>query len=148
MTHNSKLSMWSYIDFSLKMCLASMDKLAFSFLNSELISISVLVEEVLIECEETIGMRRQAADRGAQKFLKLIGKKSNKAEKVNIKSILSKILSDTRGEAAGKGIKIFSPVEATEFAVSYLNLHLQLIPLRARWGCRKMKVSNIYNDEE
>ena len=29
--------------------------MGFSFVNSELISVSVLVEEILIECEETIG---------------------------------------------------------------------------------------------
>ena len=34
---------------------ASINKMGFSFVNSELISVSVLVEEILIECEETIG---------------------------------------------------------------------------------------------
>ena len=38
-----------------KSVLASINKMGFSFVNSELISVSVLVEEILIECEETIG---------------------------------------------------------------------------------------------
>ena len=42
-------------DWSMKTISASINKMGFSFVNSELISVSVLVEEILIECEETIG---------------------------------------------------------------------------------------------
>ena len=42
-------------DWSIKTISASINKMGFSFVNSELISVSVLVEEILIECEETIG---------------------------------------------------------------------------------------------
>ena len=42
-------------DWPMKTISASINKMGFSFVNSELISVSVLVEEILIECEETIG---------------------------------------------------------------------------------------------
>ena len=86
-------------------------------------------------------MRRQAADRGAKRFLRLIGKKSAKpAEPPNIGKILSTMTSsDILANAPlSAKLKVFSPVEAAEFAVSYLHMTLQLIPLRERWGMRKV----------
>ena len=50
-----KLSENLGFDWSMKTISASINKMGFSFVNSELISVSVLVEEILIECEETIG---------------------------------------------------------------------------------------------
>ena len=91
-------------------------------------------------------MRRQAADRGAKRFLRLIGKKSAKpSEPPNIGKILSTMTSsDILANAPlSAKLKVFSPVEAAEFAVSYLHMTLQLIPLRERWGMRK--VLKLYN---
>ena len=91
-------------------------------------------------------MRRQAADRGAKRFLKLIGKKSAKpSEPPNIGKILSTMTSsDILANAPlSAKLKVFSPVEAAEFAVSYLHMTLQLIPLRERWGMRKVMVADI-----
>ena len=112
-------------------------------------TVAVLVEEVLIECEETIGMRRQAADRGAKKFLKLIGKSSQKSSKPNVTNILLKMTSSNflSNAPLGAKLKIFTPVEAAEMAVSYIHLQLQLNPLRERWGQRRFKVTNLYKDE-
>ena len=151
MKHPDSLSkVWTYIDKLLKSCMAPLSKNAFSFVNSELLSVAVLVEEVLIECEETIGMRRQAADRGAKKFLKLIGRNSRQAQtKPNVTMILSKMTSSNflQNSPVGAKLKIFTPVEAAEFAVSYIHLTLQLVPLRERWGRRRFKVNSLYKDE-
>ena len=89
-------------------------------------------------------MRRQAADRGAKRFLKLIGKKSAKpSEPPNIGKILSTMTSSDILASAplSAKLKVFSPVEAAEFAVSYLHMTLQLIPLRERWGMRKVTIA-------
>ena len=96
-----------------------------------------------------LGMRRQAADRGAKRFLKLIGKKSAKpSEPPNIGKILSTMTSsDILANAPlSAKLKVFSPVEAAEFAVSYLHMTLQLIPLRERWGMRKVKLAHLILD--
>ena len=94
-------------------------------------------------------MRRQAADRGAKRFLKLIGKKSAKpSEPPNIGKILSTMTSsDILANAPlSAKLKVFSPVEAAEFAVSYLHMTLQLIPLRERWGMRKVTLPHLILD--
>ena len=52
---------------------ASINKMGFSFVNSELISVSVLVEEILIECEETIGKLKRTIFKVMLKTRSLIG---------------------------------------------------------------------------
>jgi len=50
---------WNHIETVLRRILAPLKTIDFSFANSESISLGVLVEEVLIECEDTIGVRRK-----------------------------------------------------------------------------------------
>ena len=50
---------WSHLESVLRQIVAPLHSVHFSFANSEAISLGVLVEEVLIECEDTIGVRRR-----------------------------------------------------------------------------------------
>ena len=43
-------------------------------------------------------------------------------------------------------LEIFEPDEAVAFAVSFLQRYIQLLPLRQRWGERRLKVTNVYRD--
>ena len=50
---------WVDIEMAFRQTFANMLSSDFSLANSEAISLGVLVEEVLVECEDTIGVRRK-----------------------------------------------------------------------------------------
>ena len=62
---------WIDIETAFRQTFANLISADFSLANSEAISLGVLVEEVLVECEDTIGVRRKNTGIfGMQYFLK------------------------------------------------------------------------------
>lgn len=90
-------------------------------------------------------------DRGVSKFLHLIGKRSLTAVRKQPRAVtVLKALEDGEGITARLRVQdkleIFEPDEAVIFAVSFLQRYIQLLPLRERWGERRLKIGNVCRD--